>query len=48
MVTSGGRSVDVYAAEECGISVTDWAEITGRDHLTVPRNRRRAQRGTEQ
>lgn len=40
--TTAARGVDVYAVEECGLSATEWAEMTGRDRSTVSRNVRRA------
>lgn len=42
--TTAARGVDVYAVEECGLSATEWAEMTGRDRSTVSRNVRRAAR----
>jgi hypothetical protein len=40
--TTAARGVDLYAVEECGLSATRWAEMTGRDESTVARNVRRA------
>ena len=40
--TTAARGVDAYAVQECGLSATEWAEMTGRDESTVARNVRRA------
>lgn len=39
--TTAARGVDVYAVKECGLSATEWAEMTGRNRSTVARNVRR-------
>jgi len=41
--TTAARGVDLYAVSECGLSATEWADMTGRDRSTVSRNVRRAQ-----
>jgi hypothetical protein len=43
--STAARGVDRYAVEECGLGVTEWAEMTGRNRRTVSRN---IQRATEQ
>lgn len=42
--TTAARGVDVYAVEECGVTASEWAEMTGRDRSTVSRNLRRARK----
>ncbi|MFC5135505.1 MULTISPECIES: hypothetical protein [Haloferacaceae] len=39
--TTAARGVDVYAVDVCGLSASEWAEMTGRDRSTVSRNIRR-------
>jgi len=41
--TTAARGVDVYAVDECDLSASEWADMTGRDRSTVSRNVRRAQ-----
>lgn len=40
--TTAARGVDLYAVERCGLSASDWANLTDRDRSTVSRNVRRA------
>jgi len=40
--TTAARGVDLYAVEECDLSASEWADMTGRDRSTVSRNVRRA------
>jgi predicted transcriptional regulator len=39
--TTAARGVDVWAVEHCGLSATEWAQMTDRDRSTVSRNVRR-------
>jgi hypothetical protein len=36
--STAARGVDAYVVEECGISASKWAEMTGRNRSTVSRN----------
>lgn len=40
--STAARGIDVFAVQECGLSSTQWADMTGRDRSTVARNIRRA------
>jgi IS30 family transposase len=44
--STAARGVDIYAVTECGLSASEWAEMTGRNRSTVARNIRRG-RGDE-
>jgi IS30 family transposase len=44
--TTAARGVDRYAVDVCGVSVTQWAEMTGRNRVTVQRNLKRAREQT--
>ena len=39
--TTAARGIDLYAVDECGLSATEWAEMTDRSRSTVSRNVRR-------
>jgi len=39
--TTAARGMDLYAVDECGLSASEWAEMTGRSRSTVSRNVRR-------
>jgi len=39
--TTAARGIDLYAVDECGLSATEWAVMTGRSRSTVSRNVRR-------
>jgi len=44
--STAARGVDRYAVDVCGLGVTEWADMTGRNRRTVARNIERAKEET--